>query len=89
MTGLSRKGEPGNFDQCIRRAKRAINLRDFGLAKRVEAGSGRWNVTPEDFPKLAAMGVDYVVMKKQIAGATPQFTGGKYFAYATSSRDSR
>jgi len=55
----------------------------------VETGSGRWNVTPDDFPKLAAMGVDYVMMKKQIVGATPQFSGGKYFAYATSSRDSR
>jgi hypothetical protein len=55
----------------------------------VNVGSGRWDVSPEDLPKLAAMGVDYVVMKKQMVGATPQFDGGKYFAYATSSRDSR
>ncbi len=55
----------------------------------VETGSGRWSVTPEDFPKLAAMGVDYVVLKRPIAGAAPQFTSARYFAYATSSRDSR
>jgi hypothetical protein len=55
----------------------------------IETGSGHWTVTREDFPKLAAMGVDYVVLKKPIPDATPQFTGAKYFAYATSSRDSR
>jgi hypothetical protein len=55
----------------------------------VETGSGRWSVTPQDFPKLATIGVDYVVLKKPVPGATPQFLGAKYFAYATSSRDSR
>jgi hypothetical protein len=55
----------------------------------VETGSGRWSVTPEDFPKLAAMGVDYVVLKQPIARVAPEFFGAKYFAYATSSRDSR
>ncbi len=55
----------------------------------VETGSGRWSVTPQDLPKLAAMGVDYVVLKKPMQGATPKFTGARYFAYATSSRDSQ
>lgn len=55
----------------------------------VEAGSGRWNVTTQDFPKLLASGVDFVVLKKPIGGYAPQFSTGKYFAYATSSRDSR
>ncbi len=55
----------------------------------VETGSGRWRVTREDFLKLTAMGVDYVVLKKPIAGAMPQFTSARYFAYATSSRDSQ
>jgi uncharacterized protein DUF6798 len=55
----------------------------------VETGSGRWSVAPEDFPKLAALGVDYVVLKNPVTGGTPQFTSARYFAYATSSRDSR
>jgi hypothetical protein len=55
----------------------------------VETGSGRWSTTLEDFPKLASMGVDYVVLKKPVPGATPLFINAKYAAYATSSRDSR
>ena len=55
----------------------------------VETGSGRWSVTPNDFPKLAAMGVHYIVLKKPVPGAMPQFVSAEYFAYATSSRDSR
>jgi hypothetical protein len=55
----------------------------------VETGSGRWTVTAQDFPKLASMGVDYVVLKKPMPGTTAQFAGARYFAYATSSRDSR
>lgn len=55
----------------------------------VETGSGRWPVTTGDFPHLNAMGVDYVVLKKPIAGATALFSNAVYSAYATSSRDSR
>jgi uncharacterized protein DUF6798 len=55
----------------------------------VETGSGRWSVTRDDFPKLAAMGVDYVVLKKPIPDEAPRFTGGKYFAYSTFSPDFR
>jgi hypothetical protein len=55
----------------------------------VETGSGRWSVAREDFPKLTAMGVDFIVLKKPISGSEPQFSSDHYFAYATSSRDSR
>lgn len=55
----------------------------------VETGSGRWSVRAQDLSKLAAMGVDYVVLKKPMPGATPQFAAAGYFAYATSSRGSR
>jgi hypothetical protein len=54
-----------------------------------ETGSGRWSVTPADFPRLNAMGIDYVVLKKPIPGATPLFNNAGYSLYATSSRDSR
>ncbi len=55
----------------------------------VATGSGRWHTMPSDFPKLAAMGVDYVVLKKPIANETPLFANRSYSVYATSSRDSR
>lgn len=55
----------------------------------VATGSGRWHTVPADFPKLAAMGVDYVVLKKPIANETPLFANRSYSVYATSSRDSR
>jgi hypothetical protein len=55
----------------------------------VETGSGRWNVAPPDFPKLDAMGVDYVVLKKPIRGAAQLFSNAGYSVYATSSRDFR
>jgi hypothetical protein len=59
-------------------------------ARWVETGSGRWNVKPRDFSKLSAMGVDYVVLKNPIPGATAVFSNATYSAYATtSSRDSR
>jgi hypothetical protein len=56
----------------------------------VETGSGRWSVVPQDFSKLSDMGVDYVVLKKPMPGATAVFSNGTYSAYSTiSSRDSR
>jgi hypothetical protein len=55
----------------------------------VETGSGRWQVTPQDFPRLAAMGVDYVVVKSPVPGATAIYTNRGYAVHATSSRDFR
>ena len=55
----------------------------------VDTGSGRWSVRREELPGLAARGVDYVVVGKPMDGNAPRFSSGKYFAYATSSRDSR
>ncbi|HVO96905.1 MAG TPA: DUF6798 domain-containing protein [Bryobacteraceae bacterium] len=55
----------------------------------VETGNGRWSTTPDDFPRLNAMGVDYVALKKPIPGAAPLFHNDAYSVYATSSRDSR
>jgi len=53
----------------------------------VETGSGRWPAP--DLQKLAAMGVNYVVLKKPIPGAVPLFANTGYAVYSTSSRDSR
>jgi hypothetical protein len=47
----------------------------------VATGSGRWSVRPEDFSRL--QGVDYVVLKKPIAGVTPVFQNAGYSVYAT------
>ena len=55
----------------------------------VETGSGRWSVTAQDFPRLNATGVDYVVLKKSIPGTVALFSNPAYAVYATSSRDSR
>lgn len=65
----------------------------------VETGSGRWSVAPEDFAKLKAMGVDYVVVRKSVPSATSVFQHGSYSVYPlpdgrgsasiTSSRDFR
>jgi hypothetical protein len=54
-----------------------------------ETGSGHWSVTPADFPRLSAMGIDYVVLKKPIPDATPLFNNAGYSLYATSFRDSQ
>jgi hypothetical protein len=51
----------------------------------VETGSGRWPVKPQDFSKLKAMGVDYVVMKKPIQGLAPLYGNASYSAYSTTS----
>jgi hypothetical protein len=51
----------------------------------IETGSGRWSVGLDDFPKLAAMGVDYVVLKKPVPGGTPGFTNAGYSVYVVAS----
>src|ERR1043166_1276348 len=54
----------------------------------VETGSGRWNVTGRDFPRLGALGVDYVVVRSAhaITGESPAFSNSRYVAYRISSR---
>jgi hypothetical protein len=54
----------------------------------VETGSGRWNVTGRDFPRLGALGVDYVVLRSAhaITGESPAFSNSRYVAYRISSR---
>jgi hypothetical protein len=49
----------------------------------VATGSGRWSVTAEDLSSLK--GVDYVVLKKPIAGVEPVFKNAGYSVYATKS----
>jgi hypothetical protein len=51
----------------------------------VETGSGRWSVGLDDFPKLAAMGVDCVVLKKPVPGGTPVFSNAGYSVYVVAS----
>ena len=47
----------------------------------VATGSGRWSVTTEDLSRLP--GVDFVVLKKPIAGEEPIFQNAAYWVYAT------
>jgi hypothetical protein len=54
-----------------------------------ETGSGHWSVTPSDFPRLNAMGIDYVVLAKPILNCPPLFSNRAYAVYATSFRDSQ
>jgi hypothetical protein len=55
-----------------------------------DTGGGHWNVTTENFPRLAELGVDYVVVRivHAIPGPTPDFANAVYLVYATSYRDS-
>jgi hypothetical protein len=55
-----------------------------------DTGGGHWNVTTENFPRLAELSVDYVVvhLDHAIPGRKPDFSNAVYVVYATSYRDS-
>jgi hypothetical protein len=63
-------------------------LPDFALdwwKRWEETREGRWNVRAADLPRIAAMGVDYVVVPadRPIPGAEPVFLNQRFRAYST------
>lgn len=53
----------------------------------VETGSGRWSVAASDFPRLAAWGIDYVVLRSAhaIPGQAAEFSNPRYVVYRVTS----